>query len=451
MIIYYAVFTFLLFWMTSFIGNLDFTKPGIRFISIIRDIFRFSLILNIVIIALCFVRAIGFDITKFDFKKDILDLGVAEKDNEEYEFEFKLDKDKIKSQIKKRIRYFKYFYKENKFIFQAISIVLILIFALGIVKMISNIEKVYKENEYFETENYKSKVVESFKTRYDTSGKKLNSKYFYIITKLEYQNKTSFDLTVNTNNLKIGYGDHELATPITNENQNFTEFGVNYFSQIVKPHEMRKFNFIFEIPIEYYNDSFKLKYLYNTEYVDNELKYNYKIISLNPSNLDDNKSSQVSVVNLNDEMSFGGSILGNTKLVIEDVSLNDIFYYNITKCADSKCVTRNSSVNATDAGNFDLTLLRIKYKLDYDYDKLGQKYSNDLFFSKLGSIRFEVNGKEYNNRLELVDVTPYSTKDFSILEVRDKLKKADKIFLDFNVRGKIYTYIIKDNTIKEGE
>ena len=58
----------------------------------------------------CFIRAIGLDLKRFDFKQDLLDLGVQDKDNEEYEFELKIDKDKIKSNINKGIRYTKYFY-----------------------------------------------------------------------------------------------------------------------------------------------------------------------------------------------------------------------------------------------------------------------------------------------------------------------------------------------------
>ena len=106
------------------------------------------------------------------------------------------------------------------------------------------------------------------------------------------------------------------------------------------------------------------------------------------------------------------------------------------------------------AENFDLTLMRLKYDIDFDEEVLGSKYDNDLFISKFGTIRFEVNGKEYNNRLELVDMTPYYTKDYSLIQVRDKLKKAEKIYLDFNIRDKVYTYVIKDEPKeeeKEGE
>ena len=450
MLIFYALYSFMLFWMTSFIADLDFTTPGIRFISIIRDIFRFSLILNVVVIGMCFVRAIGFDITKFDFKKDVLDLGVTEKDNEEYEFELKIDKDKIKSQTKKRIRYIKYFYKENKFIFRTISFILIAVVFLSVIKLIMGIEKVYKQNDYFETDELKLKVVESYKTKTDSFGNKLNSQYFYIIVKMEYQNKKPYTHVIDPTEMKIAYGDRELVSPTTTENSKFTEFGVNYFKQELEAYETRTLNFIFEIPVEYYDDSFQLKYLYNIEYVSNELKYNYKKVTLNPK-ITSKEATTVNTATLGEELSFEGSVLGNTKITIQNATLNDVFYYNIIKCSETGCITRNRAINAVNASNFDLTLMRINYKIDFDYDTLGQKYTNDTFISRFGTMRFEVNGKEYNNRLELVDVTPYPTKDYSFIQVRDKLKKADKIYLDFTIRDKIYTYVILDKTVKEGE
>ena len=69
---------------------------------------------------------------------------------------------------------------------------------------------------------------------------------------------------------------------------------------------------------------------------------------------------------------------------------------------------------------------------------------NDII-SKYGSIRFTINGKEYNNRVELTNVTPFPTGKYVFIEVREKLKKAEKIYLDLTIRGKVYTIVIKDS------
>ena len=444
-LIYYVLFTAFLIWIGSFISDLGYSNSGIRFISILRDIIRASLILNCVVVAFCFIRAIGLDLKRFDFKKDLLDLGVQEQDNEEYEFELKIDKDKIKSNINKGFRYTKYFYKENKFIFITLGCIVLFLMFTSLVKLIMGIEKVYKENQSFEVNSMKVKVLDSYKTRTNNFGNKLNSKFFYIIVKMEFENNKGYETTIGEDEIKLGFGDYELISPLKSENSKFTEFGINYYSQIIKPNETRLFNIIFEVPIEFYYDNFTLKYLYNMSYDKDELKFNYKKVKLSPKTFEEG-IKLISTETLGNELSFKGSLLGNTSIKINSVSLSDSFNYKIIKCNTSGCENRVKTITAITAEKFDLTLLRIDYELKYDYDSLGYKYNNDLFITKFGSIRFEVNGKEYNNRLELADVTPYHTGDYVFVQVRDKLKRADKIYLDFSIRDKKYTYIILDKT-----
>ena len=50
----------------------------------------------------------------------------------------------------------------------------------------------------------------------------------------------------------------------------------------------------------------------------------------------------------------------------------------------------------------------------------------------------------YNNRFTLVNKTPYANNNYAFVEVRSRIATADKIYLDFNIRDKVYTYILKD-------
>ena len=93
-----------------------------------------------------------------------------------------------------------------------------------------------------------------------------------------------------------------------------------------------------------------------------------------------------------------------------------------------------------------MTLMRIDYDIIYDYDTLGKDYVNNELIPKYGSIRFVIGDKEYNNRVSLNNLTPYPTGRYVFIEVRDKLKTADKIYLDITIRGKVYTILIQDNT-----
>lgn len=444
---YYALLIISFYFLYVFLYGLQFTEAGIRTISIIRDLFRFTLLIDIAIIGFCFIRTLGFDLSKFDFKKDLLDLGIDEEDNEEYEFEFKFDKDEIKSKIKKKLRYFKYFYRENKYIFIILESVLIFVVVSISFKVVTGIEKIYKQNQNINTDHYTIKVIDSYKTRTNSFGSTINQNTYFVIAKVDITNKNNYDIIPGTWPFSLKCGD-TIVYPTTKDLDRFSDFGVAYYNQTLKGKENRLFNYIFELPLENYNDSCILRFTNSVSYEKGELNYDYRKIKLS---LDTFKKEPERVVTkkLGEEMSFEGSLLGNTKLTINDIELNDTFIYKISKCNEANCTTKVNSVSASIAKNFDLTLMRLNYKVEFDYDKLGKKYTNDTFIQKFGTMRFEYKGKQYNNRLELIDVTPYPTADYAFVQVRDKLKKADKIYLDFVIRDKIYTYVVKDTTVKE--
>lgn len=107
----------LLIFGKSFIYDLQFTTPDLRFTKIVSDLFFIELALQIPIIVITFIRTIGFDVKKFDFKKDIMELDIKDEDNAEFEFELNLDTEETRAKIRRKVRYFKYYYKENKIIF----------------------------------------------------------------------------------------------------------------------------------------------------------------------------------------------------------------------------------------------------------------------------------------------------------------------------------------------
>ena len=440
-IIYALLFLFYRY-LDTFLYGLTFDKPSIRFVNILRDVYRVLTVIQLPVVVFAFIRTIGFDVKKFDFKKDLLDLGVEDVDNEEYEVEFKLDKEDIQAKINKRIRMFKYFYKENRFLIRGGEAILGAIIIVLLATFIFSREKIYKQNRTIDMGDYKVKVTDTYKTTTNSRGTQFNNKYFYLIAKVEYQNKTSS--VIYPSNVYLGFED-SVVRATTEMNNDLTEFGVNYYGQSLDPQETRSFVYIFEVPIEYYDSKTTLRFLKNVRQVNNELKYDYKKVKLNPKEFSE-KASKKDTVKLGEKLSLSGSIYGDTKITISDMKIDDLFYYNIVKCVNSVCTNRLNTITASQNQSVSLTLMQLKMNLDYDYDTLGKNYNIYNFINKFGSIRFEINGKEYNNRLELIDVTPYDTNEYVYVQVREKLKQADKIYLDLTIRDKVYTIILKDDT-----
>ena len=154
---------------------MQFSTPSLRLVKIIKDLLFTFAILQIPVLLMALIRTIGLDLKRFDFKKDIMDLGIEEEDNEEYVFELNLDSEDIKARIRKRIRYFKYFYKENKLLFYgAYAFILAVAVLLGIYKLIIS-EKIYSEGQYFDTKSLRVEVLETYKTNVDAVGNAISS------------------------------------------------------------------------------------------------------------------------------------------------------------------------------------------------------------------------------------------------------------------------------------
>ena len=433
------------FYSASFFDSLRLVTPDLRFVNILKDIYHVLIYIQIPIIAVFFIRMIGFDVRKFDFKHDLLDLGIEEEDNEEVEVNFEFDKDNFKAKLKRQLRMAKYFYRENGMVFTIAEIVLCVFVIFLVVNYFTTKEVIYNEGQTFETNYFKVKVLDTYKTLYDSSGNKIDSDYFYVVAKLNYINKLNEGYSLNTENIILSYGDNEVSLPDSSLNKKFTEFGVNYSGQIINQHESRDFVFVYEVPIEYYDDSFMIKYLYDIKFNKNTQEYKYRKIKINLNEFNE-KKQRVSTKSLDEDLSFEGSLLGNTSINIHDIKMSDTFYYNVTKCKNMVCNTKLNSITSRQATQFDLTLMRIHFDLKFD-DAFGEYYENSKFIEQFGSIRFEINGKEFNNRLTLTDVTPITTKNYVFIELRDKVKNADKIYLDFTIRDKVYTYVIRDNLI----
>lgn len=446
-LICYSVLLVLLLFSSNFIYELQFYTPDLRITKLLRDVYLALFLLQIPNIVIPFVRAIGFDVKKFDFRKDIMDFEVSSADNEEFEFELGIDTEDIRAKVRKKIRFFKYYYKENKVIFFGAFVIVAVVVVINVANYINSKETIYKEQEFFDTRMLQITVLDSYKTTLDYKGNEVNSNYFYVILKLRYKNKTNDDFEIIVDNARLGYDEYESVTPTKLVYNKFVEFGVPYYSQILKGGETRDFILVYEVKKEYYNSDFRLKYLYNTEIVNNQIAYKYRNVILKPEAVDDFAENTTVTKKLGEELTFTDSLLGETKLTINNIDISNKYTYNVKYCKNGDCSNLHNFLQPTVGGTYELTLMRINYKLSYD-NRLGQGYSISSFIEKFGSIRFVVNGKEYEHKIDLKDVTPYPTNGYVYLEVRERLNKAEAIYLDFTIRDKKYTYVIKE-AIKE--
>jgi hypothetical protein len=98
--------------------------------------------------------------------------------------------------------------------------------------------------------------------------------------------------------------------------------------------------------------------------------------------------------------------------------------------------------------------MRLNYSIEFDYETLGKNYLVDDFLARFAQIRFVVDGiknnETMNHNLKIKDITPVYTNKYSFIEVKNVLKRADIIYLDFTIKDKVYTYILKDTLSGKG-
>lgn len=444
-LVIYTITLLMFFYASSFFYDAQFTPPDLRFTKILRDVYFTMIFVHVGTLILSFIRMTGFDIKKFDFQKDVMDFDMSSEDREEFEFELNIDTEDLKAKIRKNLRILKYNYKENKLIFLGVFGLIGIILLSIVFDFIFNRERIYKEGQSFTTNSYKIEVLDSYKTFNDARGTEVSSSNFYVILKLKYKNISGRIIEkINLSNIKLKVDDFYMVEPNTLLNNRFGEFGETYYSQSLDNNEERIFTIIYEVNKDSYNKNLSLKYLYNVLYENNEVSYKYRTVKLKPKTFD--KIENISTKKLGEEFVFEDSVLGNTKLKVNNVKINQNFMYKAKYCDDNKCITKFDTIVPSFSNKYELSVMRIDYNLVFDKNYLGNNYRNNKFFEKFGNIRFTIDGKEYNHRIELKDITPFLTDGYAFVEVRSRINEAEKILLDLVIRDKVYTYIIKEKT-----
>ncbi len=441
---YAFIFAFFLF-TKSYISDMNTNDLDINLIRIIRDIFMITTGLQVPLLIYTLVRGSGFNIKQFDFKNDIADMDISAEDSEEFEFQIGIDKNDLITKVRRKFRYFKYYYIENKTVFHIMYGIAGFILVISVINAVRSIEPTYKEGQTFDYGSVDITVLDSFKTFYSTVGERISDKAFFLVSKIRIKNKTGNGISFNNKLLQLNYTSTNSVQSTSKYNSKFLEFGVPYEDNVIPAYSEKDYIFIFEVPREYYKTKLNMKFKYSVDYKDGKYNYHYRTVKLKPA-YDEDKSKIVDSKTLGEELVFKDSYFGNTKLTITEYQIASSFRYKLHKCVERKCSDQTYIVKAPTNTQFDLSLMRLKYNLVLDKEKLGSDYTIDSFIARFATVSFVINGKTYNNRLVLKDESPYASNNYSFIQIRSRAMEAEKVTLKFNIRNKAYEYVIYDRT-----
>lgn len=435
---YLLLFFGLLFYFNLFNTILNITLD-IKTVRVYRDIIALLYFPQFIFIIISIVRAIGFDIKKFDFKKDLADLDIAEEDSEEVEVTFGQNAYKYKRKARRSFRELKYYVLENKFFFSIIFggafLVLILIIFIGI-----NNKQEFKESEFFSVDGVIFKVKESYVSSIDYKGNLINDKKKYVVIKVSMENTNIGRVNLDAKTIQLVLGDYHYY-PTYSKNDYFIDLGEGYNNNTLYSGDVKEFLLVYEVPYDSDFSSPIFRMVGTVNVVRGEIQTKTKDVKLKLKEY--LYVSKTETFDLGQVIGLEDSTLGNSEFVVNNYQIGDRFEESYNYCV-TECYVGKKIIQADPLGKDKRTIIKLDMQREIDSDLYINKYLTDnaSFINLFGTLVYNINSSE--------KIASFKVKTFDkvelqnvYLEVPDEIKNANLIKLIINIRDKKYTIVLK--------
>lgn len=363
---------------------------------------------------------IGFDLKKFNFAKDIVEMKQSDDDNEEVEVIFDKNIYKIKRGIRRYFREFKYYVLENRMFISIIGLVIVII---GVVSLFSinifNSNKVSR-NEFFSIGGFSYKISNIYETKYDSNYNLIKDDSKFIVVNLNVRSLNDLGSSIDYKKIRVVYNEgYSYASNYYNKY--FYDLGVPYNSEVIKSGENYNYILIFKVPSSYKSNKYTIKI--------NDGYGNYKELKCNAIKLDKNRSGKD--VFLNENTVFNKKMYGDSSITINSYDIKSSYIYND---GEKSVIVRDKDINKI--------LLILDYKLNIDKEySIYNYFKNDKdFFSNFVSIQYVYNDNEkVYNKVKALDINEGKV----MLGVPFQVKEASSISLILNFRDSKLVYKLK--------
>ena len=407
-------------------NTLETKVVDIRVLKLVDNLLLILLVLQVISTLFFFVRTLGFDVKKFNFKND-KDFEITDLDNEEFEFDVKFDSNEFKKSFNQKRRNLIYGYRENRFVADVlIGIVLLIIFLL-IIRFVLIKFKHYQINQVFYSNNFSFQIKELYITDRDNKNNKITDNVLVVAR-------------VNVKGYKKGdkFNPYQLALSVNNIPYNVTtkyekkllDIGKTYRSQVLSTKDYTSYIITFEIPKKYKNRTKYIRF-----YNGNNL---YKNIKVRPKSFKESKTDEVT---LKKKLTIKNDLI-DADLKINKIEINSkikLYYkYKI------KNITYNSYEYLVPSynDNYEKTILMLDSSFKINKSNNIKKLFDLLHYT--GSIEYHINGQTKIMKNINRQVKPKHINSSKIcIEVNKEIEKADSIVLIFNIRNNNYRYKIK--------
>lgn len=438
-IIYYIVLIVGLVFVNMQFENISFNKTDVLMLNITRDILLVLFLVQIPLLLVSLVRTVGFNIKKFNFQRDLMELQIDDKDNEEFELGVDIDSDDVKARFRRRKRFIKYILKENKILVMVLTGIILIIGGVVIHNTIYTKNIIYKENKVFKSNGLEMNVIDSYQYDTDFFGNDITkNKYSYTIARVKIKNASGDDRSISLKTFTLKIGD-EIYSATVKEKDYFIPLGMTSNVMSIANNEEKTFIIIFKINKADKDKKKVMEYAGSYKMNGNERVYNVDRIRLDPKTFE--KTKNMKTVKIGEELTFNESILKNTSIVIESFDVNNRYTYSYKQCIE-ECYTFNDYIVPSRNTKYDVIVMKLKLNIRVDESIYNSSLQDELI-SSTAHLRYIIGEKEYNQKFNIQDITPSIIKDYKYFEVKSNVKNADEVYLDFIILDKVYTYVLK--------
>lgn len=418
--------------------NITSEVLDIRVSKAIRDITYIAIGFQILSFIITLIRATGFDLKEFDFGKDLQQLEINVKDNEEFEVAVEFDKNKLRRNTRKQIRNLNYFYNEHKTVINVIFIVLITVILFSVIMLKTMYSSNYQEGRIFTASSLQFNVKNSYITNTDQLGQTVVEDKILVVVKFDVRQLFSGKKKLNTGLITLNVENKNYGQT-TDYNSYVTDIGTPYTDEDLTE-DFTAYILVFAIPIDDADKKMKLKINDNVSYIRGEVGAKNNFIKLNPIDIDFKEKKEEK--RIGDTLSFSDSTLGETTFKINKIEIANKFKipYNFCYTKD-KCFTSYKYITPSASGGYFKTLLKIDGEFEID-ESLNLEI-NDMFdfLNEYGTLYLD--GEEDYKEVKINSKRNNVSGKTIYIEVDKYIEQATNIELLLNVRNYKYTYILK--------
>ena len=440
MYIFISLYAFILFiyfiYISSVFNGLETTSLKLEEIRALRDIALIVLVPQLVFLIVIFGRTLGFNIKKFDFKRDLEELQIDSADSEEVEVTLTDNSYKIKRFFRKLLRLTKYFFLENRIFVIGVASVIVLIISIVLFNRINIYSESYNENENILANTIWYNVKESYITNLDARNNVINSDKSYVLVIVDVSNKFNSIYSLDSSIFRLDINGNYVF-PSLSSSDKFVDLGTVFTESDIGAGEDKELIVVFEI------DKVDIKNEYIFKIKNSNIKNSYKDVIIKPSMIDNVKNMGTFL--LPNEIDLKDSLLKDSKILISSYEIADRFKEEYTyKTNDGKIHNAVYSIIPSSVDKQNKTIIRFKTSLILDKNlKINKTIKNVTdFFNYFCSIRYRYLGNYKNVKLEKMNLG-FESKDYIYLEIPAEVKEANKIELIILIRGIKYTISLK--------